>query len=159
MRLNIEHFQVSLSTTRQRLHFADWVCHQNLFNICFVRFLKISPFFYFLVFMLLQSCSSTRGGDVLIYGRLLNRSCEDPVERAKLVLIDAIFRSDGELMSVLRMDSLLTESDGRFEFIYGDYEPLNEPGLIIETQNSTFWVKFPLNEFSIRHVNMEVCEI
>lgn len=111
-----------------------------------------------LIFILSSvGCSNFPSGDIIIYGNLFEQDCSIPRSNAKVFLVDAIYLPNGSLENEIRLDSVTTDTEGSFEFVYGSYEVFNDPGLWIETEELEFYVKIQPSYFT-RHINLMICE-
>jgi hypothetical protein len=111
----------------------------------------------FAVLLSAVSCRTGSGGALLIYGNLFSKDCKDPISDARIYMVDAVFHTDGSVSQVIELDSLITTEQGRFEFVYGSVEPINDPGFVIESENGAFVVKMPYVG-GARYLNFDICQ-
>ena len=111
----------------------------------------------FAVLLSAVSCRTGSGGALLIYGNLFSKDCKDPISNARVYMVDSVFHADGSISQVLELDSTVTSDHGRFEFVYGSVEPLNDPGFVIESENGAFVVRIP-QIGGARYLNFDICE-
>lgn len=111
----------------------------------------------FAVLLSAVSCRTGSGGALLIYGNLFSKDCKDPISNARVYMVDAVFHADGSISQVIELDSIRTSEQGRFEFVYGSVESINDPGFVIESDNGNFFVKIPYVG-GARYLNFDICQ-